>query len=71
MAYNFLKKHILFALLLMSLYANLSFSQTNSDKETTNVSGFNDDLNAEQIIGKYTSASISIWYTDKNYNSTS
>ena len=71
MAYNFLKKHILFALLLMSLYANLSFSQTNSDKETTNVSGFNDDLNAEQIIDKYKSALISIWYNDKNYYSTS
>ena len=71
MAYNFLKKHILFALLLMSLYANLSFSQTNSDKETTNVSEFNDDLNAEQIIDKYKSALISIWYNDKNYYSTS
>ncbi len=69
MAYNFLKKHILFALLLISLNANLSFSQTNSDKETTNVSGFNDDLNAEQIIDKYKSALISIWYNDKNYYS--
>ena len=69
MTYNFLKKHILFALLLLSLNANLSFSQTNSDKEITNVSGFNDDLNAEQIIENNKPALISIWYNDKNYYS--
>lgn len=71
MTYNFLKKHILFALLLISLNANLSFSQTNSDKETTNVSEFNDDLNAEQIIENNKPALISIWYNDKNYYSNS
>lgn len=64
-----MKRHINFAIIFISIIANLSFSQTNTEKEYKSFSRSDDDLNAEQVIDKYKPALISIWYSEKDFYS--
>ena len=64
-----MKRHINFAIIILSIIANLSFSQTNTEKEYKSFSRSDDDLNAEQVIDKYKPALISIWYSEKDFYS--